>query len=100
MDKPRCCTTAFVVVVAVLVVPWAASACGDTSERTCRDCIIAQMKYGCPLCMAPVRCMARCLWRGTSRGKCSKRCDCHDGEKPRLSDCRSCLLKCKCDCLP
>ncbi|XVF27996.1 hypothetical protein REPUB_Repub14bG0157700 [Reevesia pubescens] len=64
----------------------------------CKDCILDQMKYGCPSCVPLIRCMARCLWGGTSRSKCINRCDCNGG-KPRLSDCKKCMSRCKCSCV-
>ncbi|XP_022723215.1 uncharacterized protein LOC111280265 [Durio zibethinus] len=64
----------------------------------CKDCILDQMKYSCPSCVPLIRCMARCLWGGTSSSNCINRCDCNGG-KPRLSDCRKCMSRCKCSCV-
>ncbi|XP_038711508.1 uncharacterized protein LOC120005765 [Tripterygium wilfordii] len=64
----------------------------------CKDCIVDQFKYGCPKCVPVLRCMARCLWGGTSKGNCVKRCDCNGG-KPTLSDCKKCMSRCKCSCV-
>ncbi|XP_041024006.1 uncharacterized protein LOC121264772 [Juglans microcarpa x Juglans regia] len=64
----------------------------------CKDCIISQMKYGCPSCVPVIRCMARCLWAGSSRSNCVKRCDCNGGS-PKLSDCKRCMSRCKCSCV-
>ena len=67
----------------------------DGSE--CKDCIVNQMRNGCPSCAPVLSCMARCLWGGASKSKCVKRCDCYGG-KPRLSDCKKCMSRCKCSC--
>ncbi|KAI4295995.1 hypothetical protein L6164_035988 [Bauhinia variegata] len=66
--------------------------------KSCKDCIVDQMKHGCPPCMPILHCMARCLWGGTSRTNCVKKCDCNDGY-PTLSDCKRCMSKCKCSCI-
>ncbi|KAI3973837.1 hypothetical protein MKX01_030413 [Papaver californicum] len=63
----------------------------------CKDCILDQFKYGCPACTPILRCMAKCLWGGKSQTKCTKECDCNGG-KPRLSDCKKCMARCKCSC--
>ncbi|KAL0310765.1 UNVERIFIED_CONTAM: hypothetical protein Sangu_2371200 [Sesamum angustifolium] len=63
----------------------------------CRNCIVNQMKTGCPGCVPIMQCMARCLWSGSSRSNCIKKCDCNGGY-PRLADCRKCLSQCKCSC--
>ncbi|KAJ4826693.1 hypothetical protein Tsubulata_030019 [Turnera subulata] len=64
----------------------------------CKNCIVEQMKYGCPKCVPVLRCMARCLWGGTARSKCIKVCDCGGGQ-PTLSDCKKCMSRCKCSCV-
>ncbi|XVE87688.1 hypothetical protein DITRI_Ditri19aG0007700 [Diplodiscus trichospermus] len=69
-----------------------------SSGSGCKDCIVEQMKYGCPSCVPLIRCMARCLWGGTARSNCINRCDCNGG-KPRLSDCKKCMSRCKCSCV-
>ncbi|XP_021895146.1 uncharacterized protein LOC110812633 [Carica papaya] len=74
-----------------------ASAC-PPDRSGCKGCIVDQMKYACPSCVPLLRCMAKCLWGGSSRPKCIKRCDCNAG-KPRLSDCKQCMLRCKCSCM-
>ncbi|KAF8030280.1 hypothetical protein BT93_E2660 [Corymbia citriodora subsp. variegata] len=45
-----------------------------------------------------LRCMGQCLWGRSSRAKCMRRCDCNSG-KPKLSDCKKCMSKCKCSCM-
>ncbi|XVF87839.1 hypothetical protein PTKIN_Ptkin18bG0153000 [Pterospermum kingtungense] len=90
-------------VLLLLIVLWSmvtyspALACPSNGSG-CRNCILDQMKYGCPSCVPLIRCMARCLWGGTSRSNCIKRCDC-DGGKPTLSDCKRCMSRCKCTCV-
>ncbi|ESR63100.1 hypothetical protein CICLE_v10017269mg [Citrus x clementina] len=75
-------------------------ACGPSPDASgCKDCIADQMKYGCPSCVPLLHCMARCLWGGTARAKCIHKCDC-DGGKPTLSDCKKCMARCKCSCMP
>ncbi|KAF9679365.1 hypothetical protein SADUNF_Sadunf06G0007400 [Salix dunnii] len=64
----------------------------------CKDCVLDQMKYGCPTCVPILHCMARCLWGGSPRSKCITRCDC-DGGKPTLSECKKCMSRCKCSCV-
>ncbi|CAM8903107.1 unnamed protein product [Rhodiola kirilowii] len=71
---------------------------GKKAGKECRTCIVNQMKFGCPKCVPLLRCMARCLWNGTARNKCSNRCDCNGG-KPSLGECKSCMSKCKCSCV-
>ncbi|KAI3466521.1 hypothetical protein Pfo_023184 [Paulownia fortunei] len=68
-----------------------------TDGSQCRNCIMNQMKSGCPGCVPIMQCMARCLWAGTSRSSCIKKCDCNGGY-PRLTDCKKCLSQCKCSC--
>lgn len=53
-----------------------ASAC-PPDRSGCKGCIVDQMKYACPSCVPLLRCMAKCLWGGSSRPKCIKRCDCN-----------------------
>ncbi|KAJ4704026.1 TNFR/CD27/30/40/95 cysteine-rich region [Melia azedarach] len=82
-----------------LTITQAAVACGPAKDRSgCKDCIVDQMKYSCPSCVPLFHCMARCLWGGTARAKCIRKCDC-DGGKPRLSDCKKCMARCKCSCV-
>lgn len=64
----------------------------------CKECVVNQMKKGCPACVAPLRCLAKCLWSGSSRSKCVGKCDCYGG-KPKLSDCKKCMSKCRCSCV-
>ncbi|KAL4386878.1 hypothetical protein GQ457_09G001020 [Hibiscus cannabinus] len=64
----------------------------------CKDCVVEQMRYGCPSCVPLIRCMARCLWGGAARSECMNRCECNDG-KPTLSDCKKCMSRCKCSCV-
>ncbi|KAL5838777.1 hypothetical protein ACOSQ3_015946 [Xanthoceras sorbifolium] len=64
----------------------------------CKNCVVDQMRYGCPSCVPLLHCMARCLWGGTSRTKCIQKCDCNGG-KPKLSDCKKCMSRCKCSCV-
>ncbi|WCJ28122.1 hypothetical protein M5689_009831 [Euphorbia peplus] len=66
---------------------------------TCEDCIVDQMKNGCPSCVPNLRCMTRCLWSGISRSNCIKKCN-FDGGKPTLSECKKCVSSCKCSCMP
>ncbi|KAG4123948.1 hypothetical protein ERO13_D10G009100v2 [Gossypium hirsutum] len=62
----------------------------------CKDCIVEQVRYGCPSCVPLIRCMARCLWGVSARSSCISRCD---GGKPTLSDCKKCMSRCKCSCV-
>ncbi|XP_010646203.1 uncharacterized protein LOC104878122 [Vitis vinifera] len=78
-----------------LTISPALSCPSDGSE--CKDCIVNQMRNVCPSCAPVLSCMARCLWGGASKSKCVKRCDCYGG-KPRLSDCKKCMSRCKCSC--
>lgn len=67
----------------------------------CSECISERMKYGCPSCTPVLKCMARCLWGGRSRALCMKMCDCSsNGGKVRLNNCKKCMSKCRCSCLP
>ncbi|KAL8512033.1 hypothetical protein ACS0TY_018480 [Phlomoides rotata] len=89
-----------IVVQVVMVIVWAralgCSGCpSDGSE--CSNCIMTRMKSGCPGCVPILQCMARCLWAGSSRSICTKKCDCKGGY-PRLGDCKKCLSQCKCSC--
>ncbi|KAJ0017520.1 hypothetical protein Pint_09698 [Pistacia integerrima] len=70
----------------------------QSDRGECKDCVVDQMKYGCPKCVPLIHCMARCLWGGSSRAKCVNKCDCN-GAKPRLSDCKECMSRCKCSCV-
>ena len=75
----------------------AAKACPSDGSQ-CRSCILDRFKSDCPPCVPILRCMAKCLWGGTTPGaKCAKQCDCNEGY-PRLSDCKKCMSKCKCSC--
>ncbi|KAK4259100.1 hypothetical protein QN277_005467 [Acacia crassicarpa] len=85
---------AALVVIVMLVSP--VLGCSP-SGRGCKDCIVNQLKQSCPPCSPILHCMARCLWDGTSRSVCIKKCDCNNGY-PTLSDCKRCMLKCKCSC--
>ncbi|KAJ7967779.1 TNFR/CD27/30/40/95 cysteine-rich region [Quillaja saponaria] len=68
--------------------------------RTCRDCILNQMKHDCPPCGPILHCMARCLWDGSSKPRCVKKCDCNGRNGyPTLSDCKRCMSRCKCSCI-
>ncbi|KAJ8770458.1 hypothetical protein K2173_017949 [Erythroxylum novogranatense] len=80
----------------LLVVSPVLSCPPDGSE--CKNCIAEQMKYGCPKCVPILRCMARCLWGGSSRSKCSKKCECNGGN-PTLAQCKKCMFRCKCSCV-
>uniref|UniRef100_A0A7N0UHV8 Uncharacterized protein n=1 Tax=Kalanchoe fedtschenkoi TaxID=63787 RepID=A0A7N0UHV8_KALFE len=71
---------------------------GKKTGKECRTCIVDQLKFGCPKCVPLLRCMARCLWSGTARDKCGKRCDC-GGAKPGLGECKRCMSRCKCSCV-
>lgn len=86
----------------LLVVWWMvispATGCPSDGGRGCKTCIVNQMKFGCPTCVPILRCMARCLWGGSSRPNCVKKCDCGGGN-PKLSDCKRCMSHCKCSCM-
>ncbi|XVE51017.1 hypothetical protein DITRI_Ditri02bG0004400 [Diplodiscus trichospermus] len=99
MEGKKLPTLALAVFMLLLLSPMTSTtlAC-QSSGSGCKDCILDQMKCGCPSCAPLIRCMARCLWGGTSRSKCINRCDCNGG-KPRLSDCKKCLSRCKCSCV-
>ncbi|KAL5769243.1 hypothetical protein ACOSP7_015803 [Xanthoceras sorbifolium] len=56
----------------------------------CKDCVANQMRYGCPSCVPLLHRMART--------KCIQKCDCNGG-KPKLSDCKKCMSRCKCSCV-
>ncbi|KAL5576332.1 hypothetical protein UlMin_018031 [Ulmus minor] len=93
-------SSALAVAAMVLLVLWVmispAEGCPYDGSK-CRECIVKQMKCGCPPCVPKLRCMARCLWGGTSKFNCINRCDCGGG--PKLSDCKKCMSKCKCSCM-
>ncbi|KAF8030282.1 hypothetical protein BT93_E2662 [Corymbia citriodora subsp. variegata] len=80
-----------------MVVPPQAVAC-PMDGSTCQDCIVDQLNWGCPLCQPILCCMGRCLWGGSLQAKCMRRCDCNSG-KPKLSNCKKCMSKCKCSCM-
>ncbi|KAF6144982.1 hypothetical protein GIB67_013333 [Kingdonia uniflora] len=87
------------IIVAMLllnIVPSPSFAC-PSKGNGCKNCISDQMKYSCPSCVPILQCMSKCLWGGSSQSKCIKKCDC-DGGKPRLSDCKKCMGRCKCSC--
>ncbi|KAK3432171.1 hypothetical protein EUGRSUZ_E03934 [Eucalyptus grandis] len=70
----------------------------SSDGSACRDCIMDRLNRGCPSC-GPVLCrIKRCLWGGSSRAKCTRRCDCKGG-KPKLSDCNKCMSTYKCSCV-
>ena len=81
----------------LVVSPAIIMACPNEGSK-CRDCIAKQMKCECPACSPLLQCVARCLWAGTSKPVCVKRCDCAHS-KPKLSDCKKCISKCKCSCM-
>ncbi|XP_073154153.1 uncharacterized protein [Henckelia pumila] len=90
------------ILLATMLVLWEMASpclgsCYSNGGGDCKKCIVNQMKYGCPRCVPMMQCMARCLWCGTSRSRCIKKCDCGSGY-PRLADCKKCLLQCKCSC--
>ncbi|WOG83119.1 hypothetical protein DCAR_0102293 [Daucus carota subsp. sativus] len=98
MEKLKNLLTVFVTfLIMSLIISLPALACpADGSE--CKDCIANRMKSDCPACAPIMRCMAQCLWdKGMSQKQCVKKCDC-DGGYPRVSDCKKCLLQCKCSC--
>ncbi|XP_062088513.1 uncharacterized protein LOC133795080 [Humulus lupulus] len=87
--------------ILVLLLLWlmpALLACTYDGSR-CKDCILKQMKCGCPSCVPVLRCMAKCLWGGSSRANCIQRCNCGSNGNPKLSDCKKCMSKCKCSCM-
>ncbi|KAL2932309.1 Plexin-B2 [Bienertia sinuspersici] len=70
-------------VLSMLVISWVANLQASVASCSydgsdCRDCILKQMRYDCPSCVTILRCMAKCLWGGTARSKCTNRCDCND----------------------
>lgn len=86
------------VAVAIMLV-FASPAQGCSPDgKGCKDCIVKQMKQGCPACTPILHCMGHCLWGGASRSDCIKKCDCND-VYPTLSDCKRCMSKCKCSCV-
>ncbi|OVA16319.1 hypothetical protein BVC80_8975g7 [Macleaya cordata] len=92
----------FAIVAMILLLVWSfviipSLGCSSSNRNGCKDCIRDQMKYGCPACTPILRCMATCLWGGKVQSKCVKQCDCNGG-KPRLSDCKKCMARCKCSC--
>ncbi|KAK7245941.1 hypothetical protein RIF29_40795 [Crotalaria pallida] len=72
--------------------------CTPTDGRGCKDCIVNQMRNGCPACMSILHCMARCLWGANSRSSCINKCKCNNGY-PTISDCKRCMSQCKCSCV-
>uniref|UniRef100_A0A7N0UG54 Uncharacterized protein n=1 Tax=Kalanchoe fedtschenkoi TaxID=63787 RepID=A0A7N0UG54_KALFE len=100
----------FAVVVVTLLVLWLllasspatslannADCSGSHGGKECRTCIVNQLKFGCTKCAPLLRCMAQCLWNGTARDECSKRCD-YKGGQPSLGECKRCISMCKCSC--
>ncbi|WOL19470.1 hypothetical protein Cni_G28268 [Canna indica] len=90
-----------VVVAVLLLLLQAADAagCPDGDEKKeCKECILDQLKCGCPECRPRLRCFAGCLWNGVPQGKCMDTCDSPKG-KLRLSGCKKCLSVCKCSCV-
>ncbi|KAL1567786.1 hypothetical protein AAHA92_03228 [Salvia divinorum] len=88
---------AFIVCAVMLILWGACTGCSPSGDGGCRNCIVRQMKSGCPRCVPIMQCMGRCLWGGASRSNCVKKCDCGGGY-PRLPDCKKCLAQCKCSC--
>ncbi|XAR53839.1 hypothetical protein NMG60_11022538 [Bertholletia excelsa] len=89
---------ALLLILSMASSPSLAVAC-PPNGRQCRDCILDRFRNDCPPCKPILRCMARCLWGGASRAKCTKKCDCGSaGSYPRLSDCKKCMYECKCSC--
>ncbi|KAG6386875.1 hypothetical protein SASPL_152052 [Salvia splendens] len=85
-----------VMLILLLVAP-PCTGCSPSGNGGCRNCIVRQLKSGCPRCVPIMQCMGRCLWGGASRSNCVKKCDCGSGY-PRLADCKKCLSQCKCSC--
>lgn len=92
----RVCTIVLVLLLVVLMALRPALAC-SSDGTDCSTCIRNRMKFNCPACTSSMQCMARCLWAGTSRANCIKKCDCNK-DYPRLADCKKCLVPCKCKC--
>ncbi|OWM83348.1 hypothetical protein CDL15_Pgr012829 [Punica granatum] len=89
-----------ILMIFLLVTIMRAEASCPSYGSECSGCITERMKYGCPRCRPLLKCMARCLWGGRSRALCTKRCDCNSSKgKPRLSDCKKCMSKCRCSCM-
>ncbi|KAK4721016.1 hypothetical protein R3W88_011249 [Solanum pinnatisectum] len=88
------CLIILIIVCDIIILP--GFGC-PTDGNGCRNCIVNHIKIDCPKCAPIMRCMAKCLWYGTSRSKCINKCDCK-GTYPRLSDCKNCLSQCKCSC--
>ncbi|XP_047323122.1 uncharacterized protein LOC124926854 [Impatiens glandulifera] len=86
----------FVLMVAMVLESSFISAC-PSGGRECKTCILDRFKKDCPPCAPILRCMAQCLWSGTSQGKCIKYCDCNN-RYPNIYDCKKCMSKCKCSC--
>ncbi|XP_057961193.1 uncharacterized protein LOC131153132 [Malania oleifera] len=95
-------TLLIVSVVAAVVMVLPATSC-PPDGRECRNCILDRMRHVCPPACAPaLRCLGRCLWGGKSQSYCVKRCECFNGgisQYPKLSDCKKCMLPCKCSCV-
>ncbi|KAK3432162.1 hypothetical protein EUGRSUZ_E03949 [Eucalyptus grandis] len=97
MSKLALVPLMMLVVLWSMAVPPPAVAC-PSDGGVCRDCIVDRLNHGCPSCRPVLRCMGRCLWGGSSRANCTRRCDCKGGN-PKLSDCKKCMSKCKCSCV-
>ena len=95
MDK-RQSASALTLLLLLWLITSPALACPYNGSK-CKDCIVKQLKCGCPSCGPVLRCMARCLWGGSAKADCVKRCDCGGG--PKLSVCKKCMSKCKCSCM-
>ncbi|KAK7303374.1 hypothetical protein RJT34_14278 [Clitoria ternatea] len=98
MKQQRVAVQAQAVLLIMLVVASPIMSCPPTDGSGCKDCIVNQMINSCPPCTPILHCMARCLWDGSSRPNCIKKCDCNN-TYPTLSDCKRCMYKCKCSCL-
>ncbi|XP_058068728.1 uncharacterized protein LOC131218060 [Magnolia sinica] len=97
MEKMRKGSILIAYVVLMLLLVSSCFSC-TTKDNGCKDCILKQLKCDCPNCKSVLRCMAGCLWHGSSQVKCIKKCDsCKSG--PRLSKCKKCMNECKCSCV-
>ncbi|KAL8091163.1 hypothetical protein AgCh_040317 [Apium graveolens] len=98
MEKMKISTMTAVYMLLMFLLIINSPALGCYSDRSgCSGCIAKRFKSRCPPCQQIMRCMAQCLWDGTSQSKCIKKCDCNGGY-PKVSDCKKCLAKCKCSC--
>ncbi|WCJ32075.1 hypothetical protein M5689_013519 [Euphorbia peplus] len=92
-----------VLMIAAILMWWmiypTAAVCSSRGGRSaCKQCVGNQMKHGCPSCAPMLQCMGRCLWGGSSKSKCIKKCD-RGGAMLTLSDCKKCMSTCKCSCV-